>query len=335
MVQPEPNIMKVESINQIGMVVRDIEEVARNYWEIFGIGPWETYLWEPPLVYDRKYYGKPSPAREKIAFVRVGDVQLELVQPVEGDSIYRDFLEEHGEGLHHFNFLVDDVDATAARLTEPGFPSIQGAHYGPAEYRNGFSYHPIEPLRTIWEAVHLGGPKGVEPTRLPETTGPSPAKIRIERVNQVAIAVWDIEEVTRNYWELFGIGPWETYLWEPPLIYDRKYYGKPSPAREKIALVNMGNVQLELVQPVEGDSIYRDFLEEHGEGLHHVNFLVDDVDAMSARLTAEGFPSILGAHYVPAEYRNGFSYHPIEPLRTLWEAVHIGGPKGVGPIWLP
>ncbi len=165
MTQPGP--VKVESINQVAIAVWDLEVVAQNYWTIFGIGPWETYLWEPPLVHDRKYYGQPSWAREKIALARVGNVQLELVQPVEGDSIYRDFLLEHGEGLHHVNFLVDDVDQTAAELAEAGFPGIQGAHYGPSQYKNGFSYHPIAPLRTVWEAVHIGGPKGVEPVWIP------------------------------------------------------------------------------------------------------------------------------------------------------------------------
>jgi len=335
MTQPIPSKVKVESINQVAIAVWDLEVVAWNFWNILGIGPWETYLWEPPLIYDRKYYGKPSWAREKIALARVGNVQLELVQPVEGDSIYRDFLLEHGEGLHHINFLVDDVDEMAAKLTEAGFPSIQGAHYGSSEYRNGFSYHPIEPLRTIWEPVHIGGPKGVEPVWFADTSQPSPAEVKIEGINQIAIAVWDLEVVAWNFWNVLGIGPWETYLWEPPLIYDRKYYGKPSWAREKIALARVGNAQLELVQPVEGDSIYRDFLLEHGEGLHHINFLVDDIDEMAAKLTETGFPSIQGAHYGPSEYKNGFSYHPIEPLRTIWEPVHIGGPKGVEPVWIP
>jgi len=178
-VKLNPTRVKVESINQVAIAVWDLEMVAQNYWDILGIGPWETYLWEPPLIHGRKYYGKPSQAREKIALARVGNMQMELVQPIEGDSIYRDFLLEHGEGLHHFNFLIDDVDETAAMLTAQGFPSIQGAHYGPPEYKNGFSYHPIEPLHTIWETVHIGGPKGVEPIWLPDTTKESPARVKV------------------------------------------------------------------------------------------------------------------------------------------------------------
>jgi methylmalonyl-CoA/ethylmalonyl-CoA epimerase len=117
--------VKCQGINQLAIVVKDLEKVAENYWNILGIGPWAIFNWEAPLVYDRKYHGETVWAREKIALAQVGDVQLELVQPVEGASIYKDWLDEHGEGLHHMNFLVDDVDAAAEILTKEGFLSLQ------------------------------------------------------------------------------------------------------------------------------------------------------------------------------------------------------------------
>jgi hypothetical protein len=85
----------------------------------------------------------------------VGDVQLELVQPVEGPSIYRDWLDRHGEGLHHLNFLVDDVDETARTLARQGFPSLQSGRFGPTEQKGAYNYIDIRPLRTIWEPVHV------------------------------------------------------------------------------------------------------------------------------------------------------------------------------------
>jgi hypothetical protein len=98
---------------------------------------------------------------------QVGGVQLELVQPVEGPSVYRDWLEEHGEGLHHLNFLVDDVDQAVAALAKQGFPSMQGGKFGPPEQRGAFNYVDVWPLRSIWEPVHLGEEIGAEPTMLP------------------------------------------------------------------------------------------------------------------------------------------------------------------------
>jgi len=59
-------------------VVKDLQKVMENYWNILGIGPWDVYSWEAPLTYDHKYHGRPAWAREKIAITRVGGVELEL-----------------------------------------------------------------------------------------------------------------------------------------------------------------------------------------------------------------------------------------------------------------
>ena len=154
-----PAKVKVKAINQIAIVVKDLEMVAENFWNILGIGPWAIYNWEAPLVYDRKYHGKPALAREKIAVVQVGGVEIELVQAVDGPSIYRDWLEEHGEGFHHINFLidkVDDFDKTVETLVQEGFPSIQSGRFGHPKQRFAYKYIDIPPLRTIWEPIYEG-----------------------------------------------------------------------------------------------------------------------------------------------------------------------------------
>jgi catechol 2,3-dioxygenase-like lactoylglutathione lyase family enzyme len=319
----------------VAIVVKDLQKVAENYWNILGIGPWEIYSWEAPLVYERRYHGKPAWAREKIALTQVGAVQLELVQPVDGDSIYQDFLVEHGEGLHHLQFLVDDVDETAEILAKEGFPSLQSGHFEPAEYNGAYNYIDIKPLHATWEPVHVGESIGAEPTRCPDITKTSPAKVKVTGINQVAIVVKDLQKVTENYWNILGIGPWEIYSWEAPLVYERRYRGKPAWAREKIALAQVGAVQLELVQPVEGDSTYQDFLVEHGQGLHHLQFLVDDVDETAEMLAKEGFPSLQSGRCGPTEYSSAYNYIDIKPLRAIWEPVHIGGSLGVEPTRFP
>jgi hypothetical protein len=164
-------------------VVKDLKTVMENYWNILGIGPWDVIHWEAPLVYDRKYHGEPAWAREIIALTQVGGVQLELCQPVEGNSVYLDSLAEHGEGLHHLNFLVDDVDETASILAEQGFPSIQSGRFGlpksKAAYnyidtkprlpksKAAYNYIDTKPLRTIWEPVHEGEKVGGNIIRYP------------------------------------------------------------------------------------------------------------------------------------------------------------------------
>ena len=162
-----PAKIQCKGINQIAIVVEDLERVAADYWTILAIGPWAIYNWEAPLVYDRKYHGQNVWARERIALAQVGDVQLELVQPVEGPSIYADWLKEHGEGLHHMNFLVDDVDEACEILAQEGFPSLQSGKFGPREQKGAYNYVDIWPLRAIWEPVHIGEEIGAEPIMFP------------------------------------------------------------------------------------------------------------------------------------------------------------------------
>lgn len=333
MEQVSPAKVKCKGINQVAIVVENLELVAQNYWKILGIGPWAVFNWEAPLVYDRKYYGKAAWAREKIALAQVGGVQLELVQPVDGPSIYGDYLKQHGEGLHHLNFLVDDVEETAAILEREGFPSLQSGKFGPKEKPGAYNYLDIKPLRAIWEPVFYDE-IGVEPIMIPDTREESPAKITCRGINQIAIVVENLELVAQNYWKILGIGPWAVFDWEPPLVFDRKYYGKASWARERIALTQVGDVQLELVQPVDGDSIYADWLKEHGEGLHHLNFLVDDVDATVVILEQEGFPSLQGGKFGPKEKPGAFNYIDIKPLRAIWEPVFYDE-IGAEPIMIP
>jgi catechol 2,3-dioxygenase-like lactoylglutathione lyase family enzyme len=241
---------------------------------------------------------------------------------VEGPSIYGDYLKQCGEGLHHLNFLVDDVDETAEILAKEGFPSLQSGKWGPPAQKGGYNYIEIKPLRTIWEPVRMAD-MNVDPIVIPGANEPSPAKFKVKGINQIAIVVKDLEMVAQNYWNILGIGPWTIIDWESPLVYDRKYYGKPAWARERIALAQVGNVQLELVQAVEGPSIYGDYVKEYGEGLHHLNFLVDDVDETAEILAREGFPSLQSGKWGPPEQKGGYNYIEIKPLRTIWEPVRM------------
>jgi hypothetical protein len=183
--------------------------------------------------------------------------------------------------------------------------------------------------------VHTGEKTGAEPVIFPLSKEASPAKVRCKGINQIALVVKDLELVAMNYWNILGIGPWSIFNWESPLVYDRKYHGKAARARERIALTQVGNVQLELLQPIEGPSIYADWIEEHGEGLHHVNFLVDDVDEVAGILEAEGFPSLQSGRYGPPDRQGVFNYFDLKPLRAIWEPVHTGEKTDAEPVMFP
>jgi len=61
--------------------------------------------------------------------------------------------------------------------------------------------------------------------------------------------------------------------------------GEPIDTTIKVAFVQSGDVQIELIQPVSGENLYTEFLETRGEGIHHLGYQVDELDAMKAVFT--------------------------------------------------
>ena len=112
---------------QIGVVVADLEAATRHLSEIFGIGPFRTIDWPPDGRTDiqKFYYGEPADFTARMAFTELGPVELELIQPVEGKSIWADFLRDHGGGIHHIRFNVDEVDPVREYLADKGIVPAQ------------------------------------------------------------------------------------------------------------------------------------------------------------------------------------------------------------------
>jgi catechol 2,3-dioxygenase-like lactoylglutathione lyase family enzyme len=130
----------------------------------------------------------------------------------------------------------------------------------------------------------------------------SEQKVVARQMHQVSVVVKDVQAAVERYWNLFGVGPWQIYTFEPPELSDPTIHGKPEPYSMRIALAFMGEVQWELIQPLTGPSIYREFLDEHGEGVHHVSFGVDDYDGAMASLQDQGINMLMGGSWHGATF---------------------------------
>lgn len=121
--------------HHICIVVRDIEK-TKNYYESIGIGPWTEY---PPLVEYTQLNVEDEAGffDTRFVFTHVGNLQLQLAQPGEGKSHYKDFLETKGEGVFHLGFEVDDVDAAENELTDDGMEILAS---GRRNDGSGFTY---------------------------------------------------------------------------------------------------------------------------------------------------------------------------------------------------
>ena len=144
-------------------------------------------------------------------------------------------------------------------------------------------------------------------------------------MTQVAFVVPDIEAAVATYAELLGIDPPE--IWAPPLREGRQYLGKPLPAEinMRVAMIELDNITLELIEPVGGPSVWQDVLDEQGgTAFHHLAFEVDDGAAAAAELASRGYESVHsqiranGGHMAYVDAR--------QELGTLLEV--LGGPPG-------
>ena len=92
-------------------------------------------------------------------------------------------------------------------------------------------------------------------------------------------------EPTRRFFEKLGIGPFR--LFEPE--YDEKFYlGEKGDFKMKFALAPLGPIELELIEPLAGKSVYRDFLKKTGGGFHHLAYDVPDLAEAIEMLRALG-----------------------------------------------
>jgi len=89
------------AITQIAVVVKDLRKTMKLYHETLGWGPWNVYEYKPPLLHDTILRGVPTYYTMTGAEAHVGPVDVELIEPNEGPSIYKEWLDTHGEGVHH------------------------------------------------------------------------------------------------------------------------------------------------------------------------------------------------------------------------------------------
>ena len=107
-------------IDHIGVIVGDMAQ-AVEYYESLGIGPFKPF--KKIVVVEREIRGKSIPIdslKVDVKIAKMGPIDLELLQPVKGESLWKEFLEAHGEGVQHLGFYADDLDGEEAKLIEKG-----------------------------------------------------------------------------------------------------------------------------------------------------------------------------------------------------------------------
>jgi len=129
----------LEKIDHIGIAVKDLGQAIKLYKEAFGL--------EPSLVYESEY------TKAKIAFFLVGETRIELIQPINPESVVGKFLEKKGEGIHHLSFKVRDVDHSLGELETKGIQLIDKKSRKVRENERVAFLHPKSTNGVLFELI--------------------------------------------------------------------------------------------------------------------------------------------------------------------------------------
>ncbi len=118
----------------VAVVVDDIQSVLENYCGLFQMEMPKVKMTGAPEEAKVTYRGMPTPARAKQGFLRFGNLRVEFLEPDEKDSTWREYLDKHGNIVHHVAFDVEDMDEAVSVLVSQGMPVVQDGSYNGGKY---------------------------------------------------------------------------------------------------------------------------------------------------------------------------------------------------------
>jgi methylmalonyl-CoA/ethylmalonyl-CoA epimerase len=163
--------IKINKVLQVALVVKDLQQSMKMYWEVFGIGPWRIITFQPPALTNPTVCGKPEPYTMRLGITRIGDIQWELIQPLTGNSIYKEFLDKHGEGLHHVAVDVGDYDRAISLMKKQDIEVLMSGQM------RGDSFAYMDTERVLGTIIEIYKRTADYKPIPPEATYPPDAKI--------------------------------------------------------------------------------------------------------------------------------------------------------------
>jgi methylmalonyl-CoA/ethylmalonyl-CoA epimerase len=146
----DPGLKKVI---QVAIVVRDIEASSKRWSELLGMPVPPVTTTRPGHEVKMIYRGKPSEGQAKLTFFNLGQVVLELIEPVGEGTSWKEYLDKKGEGVQHLGFQVVDPDKASQALEKSGMPVLHKGRYDSDD--GTYIYHDSQDaLGVVIELLH-------------------------------------------------------------------------------------------------------------------------------------------------------------------------------------
>ena len=248
------------------MAVSDAEAAAKEYAEIYGVGPWEirqdcTALWDG------------TACKVKSAICRAFTYEVELLEPLEDAGAFAEYQKQNGNGLMYLYLETAGAAEEAAQIFETaGHKTLklqglsEGKGYILGDYRKELGFY----LAVEDAAKSSLGPADSV------ILAAKDARIRLTAFGQLGIVVKDFHGAMDLLYKEFGLGPWQCIRFDEATLSDVKFKGIPIEYRLDVSHAMMGEVEFELLSPLDGNSTFGHYLQRHGNGLHHVTIKFDN-----------------------------------------------------------
>lgn len=129
--------VQLPTIDQVGIVVKDVNKTVQHYQSKFGVGP---FVIQDVDIQGATFRGKPAATTKiRVALAQVGNIQIEFIEVLEGGELYKEFLKKNGEGLHHLGTYVEDANTFEKMLTDFANEGIKPL-FSRVGNRFGFAY---------------------------------------------------------------------------------------------------------------------------------------------------------------------------------------------------
>jgi len=287
MIELNRGLLGTNSVDQLAFVVKDIDKACEDFSRLLGIPKPNWFLTGAHSRSKVFYKGKPSDTQSKLAFIDTPSIQIELMEVDEEPSTMKDYLERKGEGIHHVAFVVDKISNRLEPLDRSGYPLLQSGEFtsnnkGRYAYLNTEDKH-----KTIIELLERETP---QPKKVADLI--SEPLFGSRKITQIALVVENIDETARHFSQILGLGIPRKITEGHPDITKVHYQGEPTKADATFMFFKTPTVEIELIQPGKESSAWKDHLNEHGEGIHHISFEVMNLEEKLEKLNQKGYQTI-------------------------------------------
>lgn len=269
------------SIHQIGIVVKNLKQEVKKFSELYNLSPWNIWEYNSKNVMDMKAWGVKRNYKMLVATCKSGNIDFELIEPLDDRSIFSDFIDKFGSSLHHINFIADNYDAASNYLLDQGIEIIQygnllGKHkYAFFDTLNDLGYY-------IELSTNLPGFKRMKPLyTYPYNSGTSITEGNrvFKKVGYIGIYTDRLEDIVLKKQHKYLINKWKYFRLlnidnNNGLILENK---KKLDSTIDIAISYSFNTKLIVINSRKLSSLVNKNTISETRGLHHIGFSVPNI----------------------------------------------------------